>query len=82
MKTIINFLNFFHIDNYYIQSFIYLQNNNNHKRFWIENFLWLFTFKLINTIILKNVYNFYLVDPICKNSKILTLASKYENYTI
>ena len=82
MKTIINFSNFFHIDNYYIQSFIYLQTNNNHKRFFIKNLLWLSSFKLINTIILKNVHNFYLVDPICKNSRILTLASKYENYII
>jgi hypothetical protein len=79
-KNIINFFNFFHIDNFYIQNLIYLQKND--KKFIPYNFLSFSSFKLINSIILKNVHNFYLVDPISKNSRILTLASKYETYII
>lgn len=79
-KNIINFFNFSHIQDYYIQHLIYLQSN--YKKYLPLDFLWISSFKLVNSIILKNVHNFYLVDPICKNSKILALASKYENFVV
>ena len=78
-NKIINFNNFSHIDNYYIHYLNYLQSNN--LKFLLLNFLEVSPVKLVNSIINKNVYNFLLVDPISRNSRILTLASKYENYT-
>ncbi len=78
-SKIINFTAFSHINDYYIHYLNYLQSNN--EKFLLLNFLSGFAMKLINSVISKNIYNFYLVDPICKNSRILTLASKYENYT-
>lgn len=80
-KHIINFSSFFHIGDYYMQNLIYLSKNNNTKMLPL-NFSDLFSFKLMNTIVLRTVHNFYLVDPISKNSRILTLASKYENYIV
>ena len=76
-----SFSSFFHISDYYMQNLIYLSRNNNNKILPL-NFIDLFSFKLMNTIMLRTVHNFYLVDPISKNSRILTLASKYENYMV
>jgi maltodextrin utilization protein YvdJ len=78
-KDIINFQGFFHLQDYYMDNLIYLQN---HKKFLLLDFIWLSSLLLVNTVILKTVYSFYIVDPISKNSKILTQASYYESYNI
>jgi hypothetical protein len=77
-KYIVNFEWFFHTGDFYIETFIYLQGNI--KRFLILDPYFPTSCLLINSAISKNVYSSYLVDPITKNSKILTLASSYENY--
>jgi NADH-quinone oxidoreductase subunit G len=74
-RNLIDYLNF--SDNKYYYNFTHLQKN--YKRFFIIEFLWLSKFKIINSIILKNTYNYYLSDPISRNSKILNLTYKYDN---
>lgn len=54
-------------------------SQKNDKRYFDFKYLWLNTFKIINSVFMKNMYNYYSSDPISKNSKILNLTYKYDN---
>lgn len=70
-NKVIKFINL-KLNNFYIKYFISVDNLN--IDFMILNFsklLFIFSFKLLNNILIKTIYNSYFVDPITKNSKIL-----------
>jgi NADH dehydrogenase/NADH:ubiquinone oxidoreductase subunit G len=80
------------IINYYYFDIILRKNNNNlytnniiiYKKININLLCLNYSYKWINSIISKTIYNSYLTDPITKNSKIMNICSsklKFTNFT-